>query len=328
MAYAKNSGISILHLEKDAYPQESLSQLETLAKVEYFDPENQLDLIDKLSNVQYDAIFTKLGLNIDYQILSCQPSLKTIVTPTTGLDHISEEIKNNKSINIISLKGEVDFLKSVKSTAEHTWALLLSLVRNVTNTFEDVKGGRWRRSQFKAYELNKKKLGIIGYGRLGKMIANYARAFNMKILAYDIKNNAFTDKDLSIKVELDFLLKNSDIITLHIPSDIANRNFLDQDKISKIKENAILINTSRGEVIDESELLKALNNKHLMGAALDVLSGDSIWDSYSPVSHPLIKYSCENDNLIITPHCGGYSIDSIRSTRIFITNLFIKHLFG
>ncbi|MET2984687.1 2-hydroxyacid dehydrogenase [Aureibaculum conchae] len=319
--------LNILHLEKDCYSQRTLQKIEEVGLVNYLNTESQVEFINHLENNKYDVIFAKLGLAINKQVIDLLPSLKCIVTPTTGLNHIDLKTAEKNNIAVISLKGEVEILKEVRSTAEHTWMLLLSLIRNLPSALEDVKQGGWQRKPFLADELDGKTIGIIGFGRLGKIIASYALPFNMKVLATDTDKMAFNDKPVHIKeVGLKQLLIESDIVSLHIPSNETNKNFLDSDKFELMKQGTVLINTARGEVIDEKALLSSLKNNKIKAAAVDVLDDDSIWEEKSPKNHALIQYAQQNSNLIITPHMGGYGQVSIEKTRDFITDKFINNI--
>ncbi len=259
---------------------------------------------------------------LDENILKGQAGLLAVVTPTTGLNHIDVSYCKRNGVAVISLQGESDFLASVKSTAEHCWSLILMLARNMRGATEDVLAGNWRRDPFLAYELEGKTLGVIGYGRLGKIVTSYAKCFGMKVVAYDCDEKVF-DKSVS-KVSLDELLHDSDILSLHIPSNSETNGFMDGEKFSKMKDGAIFINTSRGEVVEESGLLSYLESGKLMAAAVDVLDGDSAWGSVVPNNHPLIEYARRNENLVITPHMGGYGKESIHKTRKFITSKFLS----
>ena len=313
----------ILHLEKSRYSNDSLKKLKMKFDVTFLETNSQNELIDFLNADNYFGIFTKLGLEFNQEALDCQPYLKYLITPTTGLNHIDLNYANGKGVSVISLKGEDELLKSIKSTAEHTWAILLMLIRNLDGAFRDVKNGFWRREPFLASELDGKTIGIIGYGRLGKIIAKYADAFGMKVIAYDINSKVFLNEFIS-NSKINYLLSECDILTLHIPSNKENYNFIDSEKLNKLKKNVVIINTSRGEVIDEVAFLKFLLDNKMASAATDVLHGDSTWAEFSPKDNELIKYANRNKNLIITPHMGGYGKTSINRTRDFIVDKLIN----
>ena len=317
--------MKLLHLESERYSKHTLHLLQQHFDCDFVKIKSQSDLDRLLEKQKYQFIFTRLGLMLGANNLESQDELQAIVTPTTGHNHIGESYCRERGITIISLKGEQEFLRSITSTGEHTMALILTLCRNLDKAITSTKKGNWEREPFLATDLYGRTLGIIGYGRLGKMVAGYAHAFGMHILANDTDPNAFLNAPpWLLTVSLERLLSNADIISLHIPYSVRNERFIDGEKLGKMKSSAFLINTSRGEIIDEESLVKALSNKRIAGAAVDVLAGDSTWSASIDSSNPLFKYLDTGENLIITPHMGGYGDHSITGTRDFITEKFLK----
>lgn len=318
----------ILHLEAYNYPSSALQKLQVLGNLVSVNISSQTELDTLLSEKSFDYIFTTIGYYLGKENLQSQLALKAIITPTTGLNHLDLDYLNYRNIKIISLKGEVDILRSVQSTAEHTWALLLSLIRNISKATLSVKQGSWDRAVLLCDELNTKTLGIIGFGRLGNIISEYAKAFSMKTMITDISeeslNNAIA-KGVEV-VDLSALLAKSDYILLMASYSKENENLINEESFSIMKQTAYFINTSRGEMVDEEALLKALKTKKIKGAALDVLRDDSSWKLHVPKNHPLIEYASLEDNLLITPHIGGYGKVSIEKTREFITRKFIEKI--
>lgn len=307
--------IRVLNLEPESFNPEALSILESFADVESVNltREELKEVIAK-----YDALIVRLGYKIDEEIISKAQNLKAIVTATTGLNHINVQACDNRGIAVLSLKEETDFLKTITATAEHTMGLLLALLRHIPSSYADVQNKNWNRNLFKGVELSGKTIGIIGYGRLGKMVAHYSAAFNMNVLAHDKITIAASD---GIRmVSLDEILRTSDIISLHVSYSQDAHNLLDGEAFNVMKKNAIIINTSRGEMIDEEALLKALKEGKIAGAALDVLSGEYA-DRVDWARHdPLIAYASQHSNLIITPHIGGATYDSMYKTELFMAH--------
>ncbi len=316
--------MKILNVEPLRYDQPTRNLLQEFGEVDYINVLENEDLLEVVAQKNYEVIFVKLGLSIDIEVMDAMPALKYIVTPTTGLNHIDLIAAKNKDIEVISLKGETAFLNTVKSTAEHTWMLLLALIRRFSNAFDDVKNYNWRREPFLGSEIGGKTLGIIGYGRLGKIVANYGLAFGAKVVITDTDKQQLENlPDNITPLSLSSLLSQSDIISIHIPSNEANNKFINNNLISQMKKGGLIVNTSRGEVVEEEAILDALNSKHLGGYATDVMDGDSSWEGGIPGTHPLVEYAKQNNNLIITPHIGGYALESINSTRSFISKKFI-----
>jgi D-3-phosphoglycerate dehydrogenase len=319
--------IRILHLEANRYPQEAMALLKPF-EVECYDCYSQSDLEVKLESNHYDVIITKLGLYLSEKCLSSQPTLKYIISATTGLNHIDVVAANTRNIEIISLKGEFEFLSSIKSTAEHTWGLLLSLIRNIPSAIHSVVNqNKWDRNPFMSDELDGKNLGIIGYGRLGKIVSSYALAFGMNVLVHDTNSDAISNLPNGVNnVSIDLLLSESDFVLLLISWSLEAENYMDKAKFSLMKPSAYFVNTSRGELVNQDDLIEVLLNKRIKGAALDVLHNDSSWSDEAPVHHSIIEYARINKNLLITPHMGGYGKDSIERTRLFVLKKFISRL--
>lgn len=313
----------ILHLEAERYPEASLRQLSTQHDVEIRTCRDQQELYSLLTGHQYEAIFTRLGLMVDQRAMALQSNLRYIVTPTTGHNHIDLEAAAGAGVEIVSLKGETEFLGSIKSTAEHTWGLLLSLIRHIPAAHDHVVNGGWEREPFLSDELDGKTLGIIGYGRLGKIVARYGLVFSMRVMIHDRNHKIGGDTESIEAVGIEKLLADADYVVLMISWSKANENFMDRDKFAGMKEGAYFVNTARGELVSEDALLEALRSGRLRGAALDVLNDDSSWSGKSRGSADLLAYAKESSNLLITPHMGGYGEASIRRTRSFITQKFM-----
>jgi len=317
----------ILHLEKHAYPSNTLNELKENHDVVFLDCKTQDQLNDFLNNNLIDVIFTKLGFYIGENQIRSQPTLKYIISPTTGLNHIDFDYANLKNIKIISLKNEVEFLRTIKSTAEHTWLLLLAITRNLFPAVYNVKYNKvWDREPFIADELSYKTLGIIGFGRLGRIISEYGLAFGMKVIAFDTDKSQYNKSDIIFTNELEELLEQSDFVLLLISWTKENINFFSFPEFDKMKKDSYFINTSRGELVDSDALLDALINKKIKGAAIDVVDNDSSWESNEIIRNPTLEYASNHDNLIISPHMGGYGKDSINSTRKFVTELFLNDI--
>ena len=272
-----------------------------------------------------DVLWVRLRHQIDTEVLRRAARLKVIVSPTTGLDHIDLAETERRGIRVLSLRGESDFLRDVRATAEHTIALILSLIRHIPQASAHAKHGDWTRELFRGSELHGKTAGIVGYGRLGRIVARYLRGFDTKVLVTD-PNNHTENPDAGITpTSLTMLLHDSDLVTLHVNLCETTRAFFGREQFAAMKPGAWFINTSRGEVVDEEALLTALRSGRLRGAALDVVSGER-----SPClgNHPLVSYARENDNLIITPHIGGCTAESMAKTELFLADRLLAMLRG
>lgn len=269
----------------------------------------------------YDGYFSSLYIRVESEFLNHTQRLKVIATPSTGLDHIDLRTANTRGIEILSLKDEIPFLESITCTAEMTWALLLAVVRRLPWSFTAAKSGHWARDEFRGHQLSGKTLGVLGYGRLGRIVAEYGKAFRMRVITCDRK---FCDlaPDV-IPVDFSTLLRESDILSIHIHLTPENKGLFNADAFSLMKPGAVLLNTSRGAIIDEMALLAALEGGHLSGAGLDVINGE--WDN-DLNDHPLIAYARYHQNLVISPHTGGSTFESQRDTLEFTAHKLANYL--
>ena len=287
--------------------------------------ENRFEIIDFKENIsikeilkQVDIFWFRLAHKLDSTVLDKSTKCKYLLTPVTGIDHIDEKLCNELGIQIICLRGEVDFLKNVRATAEHTIALTLALLRKIHPAVSDVQSGNWNRDNFRGYELYEKKVGILGYGRLGQIVARYFHAFDCEISYFDIEEKI--GDTFCVKLNsIESLFENNDIVSLHIPLNEKTIGIINKDLLQKMKVNSILVNTSRGAIINEIDLIEVLKFKSIKGAALDVLDGEpNIQDS------ELVKYSKTNSNLIITPHIGGNTYESFAKTEKFLADKLVQ----
>jgi len=259
------------------------------------------------------VLIVRLAKKIDQTVLNKFPFLTHLVTATTGLDHIDIPSLEKKQVRLVSLKDHPAFLQTIPSTAEHTWALLLALIRNIPAANEHVKSGKWDRDKFRGYQLKGKTIGIIGLGRTGGKLASYATAFDMKVQYFDpnVEGQPFLKKE-----KLEDLLADSDIISLHVHLKEDTHKLIGEQNITYIKEGALLLNTSRGNVWDEAAICKLLFSKKIGGIATDVLSTELVDIKQSP----LWQAQQQNENVIITPHLGGATWDAMWSCEEFIVD--------
>jgi D-3-phosphoglycerate dehydrogenase len=297
---------------------EVLDPLKKIAKITAVPP-NQLVLVKQISNA--DAYLASLHVRIDRTILERADRLRIIATPSTGLDHIDLDFAKARGIKVLSLKDDMEFLSGITATAELAWGLIISVLRSIPRSFDAVKGGDWARDRFRGHQLSGKTLGIIGFGRLGQMMAEIAKGFRMYVLANDVRRmRDITGVEM---VNIDRLFRESDIISIHVHLNEETRGMIGELEFKKMKSNAVLINTSRGAIVDEKALLKALNEDSIMGAGLDVIEGE--WRD-DLEQHALIDYARRHQNLVITPHIGGVTYESQLLAYKRIINILIDYL--
>ncbi len=242
-----------------------------------------------------------------------------IVSATTGTDHIQ-----NGDVPLLCLKG-ADILPDIYATAEHTFALILSLIRKVPFAFDSVKRGNWDREAWQGTELRGKTLGIVGMGRVGRQVAKIADAFGMGVIGIEQLDTAGASTEelkKDIVPHLTYLLKNSDIITVHVPLTDETRGMFGVEQFKQMKPTAYFINTSRGAVVDEVELCAALTVGYLAGAAIDVVADEQGWNEYSFLG----KYAREHNNLIISPHISGNTAESRRKTQLYMARAILDFI--
>jgi D-3-phosphoglycerate dehydrogenase len=229
------------------------------------------------------------------------------------VNHIDCDAANTIGVKLITLQGEEQLLADIFSTAELTWGLLLSLSRRIGSAHSSVVNGLWDRDQFRGSDLRRKTIGIIGLGRLGNMVATYAQAFGMHTCYFDpLVESESHDKYHS----LESLCSTADIITLHVSSTAENNSLLNEACFHAMKPSALFINTSRGELVDETALYNALCEGRIAGAAVDVLGEEN--DPKNMSSNLLKHYAGHHHNLIITPHIGGATKDSMQRTEMHL----------
>ena len=303
----------ILNLEPENYSAEALAILQLLGRVDG-GPLTRLELLARLH--EYEILIVRLAHQVDREIIDRAERLKAIVTATTGLDHIDVACAEAKNIKVLSLRGETAFLRGIPATAEHTWALLLALVRRIPSAFQSVLVGEWERDRFKGHDLAEKTLGILGLGRIGEMVARFGQAFNMRVIAYDPYRRDWLP-GVERAHDMKTLLRQSQVLCVHVPLNEETTNLLGVSELAQLPPGALLVNTARGQVIEEAALLAALEQGHLAGAALDVLGDER---AAGPNRSPLVQYAFTHDNLLITPHIAGATFESMAATEIFMAH--------
>ena len=316
--------LNITNLEPLNYSIKAYKILCDIGKV-YLIDESKLNYLSKNLIIKTDILIVRLKNNINFQFLQPFKNLKYIVSATTGLDHIDLDFCSKKNIKVLSLKGEVDFLDTITSTSELTWGLIISHMRNIPGALNDVKNGNWNRDCFKGKSLKGKTLGIIGLGRIGKHIAKYADAFDMKVLGFDPYINEKSIPSNVKNVKLKDLLKKSDIVTIHIPLNNKTKNLISFDEFNIMKSSAVLINTSRGNIVDQESLIIALEENKIAGYSADVLSNE-IQLNGKIKNSKFWKHIQTSKKLQITPHIGGATVESMENCEIFMANKLQKQL--
>lgn len=258
-----------------------------------------------------DAIVAGLEVELDRSVLDRALRLRVIATRTSQLRHVDVEEARRRGIEVLRIEPDDPLLRATTSTAEETFALLLALVRNVPWAFDSVKDERWERSRYGGHELAGKTIGLVGYGRLGRMVAGYARAFGMDVVAYD----PHVEVEDAEAVSLDELLGRADVVSIHCTFSEETRGLVGEPELALLKPSAVLVNTARGEIVDEAALLAALSEGRLAGAAVDTLAGERPDGSHLR-DNPLVRYAREHENVIVLPHLGGATAEATERTQL------------
>ena len=240
--------------------------------------------------------------------------LDYLISSTTATTFIDKEYCKKRNIKIISLENDNKFLKEITPTAEHVFGLILNISRKYQKAINAVHKGYFDRSNFGGYRmLSKSTLGIIGFGRLGKIVRRIAKGFKMKVFNVD-------KTDQSYNLKLKKILKNSDFISVNIPHK-NNQNFFSYKNV-KITRPFYLINTSRGEVVNEKFIIKMLKKKKILGYATDVLQDE--FKKNFKIKKNIIWKNRNKLNILITPHIGGSTEDAWFSTQKRVIDKFLK----
>lgn len=269
---------------------------------------------------EFDAVWFRLAHRIDAALLQGRPRCRVIATPVTGIDHIDLQACEAAGIRVVSLKGEIEFLKQVRATAELTVGLTLALMRKIPQASRSVLDGRWQRDLFRGSELYGKTVGLVGVGRLGSIVAGYFAAFGMTVLGFDIRPDS--PPGVERVGSLEELMSRSDVVSVHVTYDDSTRGLIGARQLAAMKQGSWFVNTSRGGVVDEAALLVALESGHLAGAALDVLSGEPAVDA----RHPVVQYAKGHDNVLVVPHIGGNTVESFEKTELFLAGKVLEAL--
>lgn len=272
-----------------------------------------------------DVLWVRLRHRIDAAVLDAAPRLRVLATPTTGLTHVDTDAAERRGVRVLSLRDDTAALRDVRATAEHTVGLLLALLRRLPAAATHVIEGGWDRDRFKGRELYGRTVGIVGYGRLGRIVGRYLRAFDVRVLAADPRVAPAELEPGVTLVPLATLLAESDVVTLHASYTPVTHGLLGASELAMMKPGAMLVNTARGELVDEAALLDALRTGRLGGAALDVLAGER---AAGMGEHPLVAYARGRDDVVITPHVGGCTIESMEKTELYLARRLVALLAG
>ncbi len=298
-------------LEPDGFSPEALACLRRLGEVRVFDSG---DVAAFLAPVE--ALFVRLAHCIDSAFLEMSPRLRWLCCPTTGHNHIDEAALSARGVRLLSLRGEREFLETIRATPEHTFGLVLALLRRYRRAFDDVAVGRWDRDACRGDELYGNRVGIVGLGRVGSRLAAYFNAFGAHVTWVD-PADVPSMPEWQRSPDIHRLIETSRIVVLCASYRAGQPPIIGKDEVDAL-EGRYFINTARGELVDEAALLAAVSSNRLAGVATDVIADEngnnrlSEWRALSP-----------SRNLIVTPHIAGATFDSMKRTESFIADKLI-----
>lgn len=257
------------------------------------------------------VLLTRSHTVIDERLLAMAPHLQVIGSATSGLNHIDKNLCQQKKIRVFNSKEA-----NTQSAAEHTLMLILNLLKKLNEAQKSLKEAKWRNQLSRGAELHGKSLGVIGLGRVGTQVAQLAQAFGAEVSAYDpyVTQEHFERHHVT-PLGFSEVLNQSDILTLHVPLTSETKNMINRKTLSLLNESSLLINTSRGEVLNENDLLQFLSLRQLGGAALDVYSKEPFAPSQQWLKTP---------NLLLSPHIGAFTEEAFQRASMDVAQQIIE----
>ena len=293
--------------------QNSIDNLKKKFEIKYDEKiyENKLKLENIIHN--YEGLIVRNKTQVDSNVLEKAKKLKFIGRLGVGLDNIDTEFCKNKNIHVQPATG-----MNADSVAEYVVSSSMSLIKKIPMFHNGTIKGEWPRTTIRSAEINQKFLGIIGFGTIGKKVAKFCSKNGLKILAYDPYINEINDKEIDAKLtNLNEIYEKSDIISIHLPLTDETKNMINKSSFSKMKNNPIIINTSRGSIINENDLIDAYHEKIISGFALDVFENE-------PIESKFYNKIVPGMNCILTPHISGVTTESNIRVSDFIVKKIIN----
>jgi len=302
-------------LEPDRFSQLAVDNLS-----QFYDVDTSGDALCEDTTVE--VLFVRLAYQIDRELLVLYPNLKFVVSPTTGQDHVNVEYLEQNGIRLLSLKGEFEFLATIPATAEFTWGLLLSLTRNIPSSLKHVESGGWDRDLFRGHDIFGKTISFVGYGRIAKLMTRFALAFGMKVNAYDPYVSSFPENVNGFDDVFE-MLTQTDILSVNAALTEETIDLITATHFDSLPNHALVLNTSRGDIVNGESLLNALESDKIAAAAIDVVPGER--ESVSDIKKRLIDFAANSDRLLISPHLAGATYESMAMTEEFMAYKLLKN---
>lgn len=265
---------------------------------------------------EFDGMIVRSGTRVTARVLAAAKRLKAVVRAGVGVDNIDLPAATASGVLVMN-SAEA----STITTAEHAFALMLGLARHISPACRMMADGGWERNRFQGAQLSGKTLGIVGFGRIGQTIASRALAFNMRVVAYDPVFNAATAMDGQVKMvdAVADLWPEADVITFHVPLSDQTRYLLNRESFGRCRPGVLIVNASRGGVVNEKDLLEAIDDGRCGGAALDVFEAEP-----PAVDSPLRRH----DRVLVTPHLGASTVEAQDAVTIDSASALLDYLRG
>ena len=241
------------------------------------------------------GLIIRSATTVDKELMDMAPNLKLVIRAGEGTDNIDKKYAAQKGVKVANTPGA-----NANSAAEHAIALMFTLLRKTAWAHSSMQKGEWDKNSFVGFELWKKTIGIVGFGKIGQIVAQRLAGFEPKVLFFDPIVQS-SDLPYAQKAELDEVLINSDIVTIHVPLIPQTKNLINGEKLAKMKKGSILVNAARGGIVDEDALGGALREGPLSAAGFDVFASEPV-----AADHPLRKLP----NLVLTPHLGASTAEA------------------
>jgi D-3-phosphoglycerate dehydrogenase / 2-oxoglutarate reductase len=271
-------------------------------------------LLEAIADV--DALVVRSATQVDAELIARADALRVIGRAGVGVDNVDVSAATRRGILVCNAPQS-----NIVSAAEHTVALLLAIARNVPQAHAALIEGRWERSRFGGVELDGKTLGVLGFGRIGQLVAARARGLGMRILAYDphVTRERFRELGATPAASVDEVLESSDFITLHLPLTAETHHLISRDALARMRPDARLINAARGSLVDTAALVEALQEGSIGGAALDVFEQEPL-----PADSPLLALS----NVVVTPHLAASTTEAQDRAGVQVAEQVVAALTG
>ncbi len=304
--------MKILVTEKKHLHEDSIELLKKKGfEIDFSEPD-----LSKAKLENYDALLIRTYTKVDKEVLDRAKKLKAVIRAGVGLDNIDVEECKKRGVRVYHSPGS-----NANAVASHTVALIFAVLRKIAKADKHVREGKWDREEFLAHELDDKTVGIVGFGAIGRLVAKKLSGFDVDFLAYDpyltkeqIEDAEEAKRRVKKLDDLHELIKKSDIITIHVPLIPETRYIIGEKEFKIMKPHAIIINTSRGGVVDEKALVKYLKGDKLYGAGLDV------FEEEPPKNRELL----ELHNVVLTPHTASMTDKAHKNMSVQAVESFLK----